>query len=536
MDMRVTKKPTVPHLGVHSRRSLALLASIIGRKRNVKVVFGDGWDASTDGETMYLPRLSHNASADDAVLLEGLMDHESMHCRFTNFAHLKSAAVKRVFKQHPMIFPLFNTFEDVWGEREQSKVYPGCFRNIKRSVEVMIAKKLYGGPDGPAPVELALRNFVLQALLGRLYDNVQLQQFGAMYRVILEGHIGPAFTERIWNKALEVDLVISTEMAVQLAVSIFEMIKDELASEEQSNEKNPKREDSLRTLVTNAPEDLDIASLLAAALSATGGVVPNGASQKTPGAVYMEVRDELTLLSDDLTADVRQIAVRLGSRLEVLLEGRVHSNSSYIARGRRLAPRRVPRIALGERNLFRHIDEEDGLNTYVHILLDLSGSMYHTSHRPEPHVVAKSAVLALGDVLDRFSIPFGVSLFGSSFTHVKLESDRWQKVRPFIHVDTLGGTRTVSALSKVLEVACVQPESRRLVLLLTDGESDDGNQLLVPVANELTAAGIEFSAVQIGYQGTDLEEQLSQAGYSTERAKLIEDVPQAIFNAIRNAV
>ena len=75
-----------------------------------------------------------------------------------------------------------------------------------------------------------------------------------------------------------------------------------------------------------------------------------------------------------------------------------------------------------------------------------------------------------------------------------------------------------------------------MVLLLTDGDTEGGNAMLVPVVNELTAAGIEFSAVQIGSAEVDLENQLSQAGYTTERAMLIEDVPQAMFNAIRNAI
>lgn len=535
MDMRVKLK-TGPVLGRHSRRSLALLASIIGRKHNVQVVFRNGWGASTDGKTIYLPLLSHDATEDDAELLVGLMDHEAMHCRFTDFEVHKQPWAKKAFAEHPMVFPLHNTFEDVWGEREQAKVYPGCFRNIKRSVEVMIDKSLYGGPSGKVPVELALRNFILQALLGRLYDMPILVQFGAAYRAILEKHVGAVLVERIWDKALEVDQVVSTDQSVKLAISMFELIKDELENEEASAKPKPKRVKALRDLVTNAPEDVDIAGLLADALKSSGGIVQLGSNSPVPLDVTVKPRDSLTRLVSELNEHVRPIAVKLGSKLEVLLESRVQSNSSYGARGRRLAARRVPRIALGERNLFRHLEDEEGLDTYVHILLDLSFSMYNPSTQPEPQVVAKAAVLSMGDVMDKFAIPFGVSIYGCDYTDVKLAGDGWRKVRPYVDVGSMGGTRSVDALSRVIPLAASQSQNRRLVLLVTDGNTDGGNSLMVPVLNELTAAGLEFAAVQIGRAGNDLEAKLTEAGYATERAEGLDDVPQAIFNAIRNAV
>ena len=110
-------------------RSLALLARMIGQKSGVEVVFDPrAQTASTDSKKVTLPVVRNIGSEDEAMLIVGLVDHESAHCRHTNFEMIPANQVEMI---------IWNTIEDVWIEREQAKAYPGCFRNIVGSMEVM---------------------------------------------------------------------------------------------------------------------------------------------------------------------------------------------------------------------------------------------------------------------------------------------------------------------------------------------------------------------------------------------------------------
>lgn len=525
----------------HARaRSLAVLASIIGRKHGVSVVFRNGVSASTDGKTIFLPELSANASEEDAVLVEGLLDHEAGHCRFTDFEFVRSQDVQTKVRSHPLIFPTWNTFEDVWMEREQSKVYPGCFRNIKKSVEVMIDRGLYsGGVDANTTAADGMRGFLLHALLGRLYDDQRLQDFGRSHRERLVSTIGEKLTEEIWQKALEVDQIKSTQACFALALEIFEMIKGELEREQAKKRKSKQKVDALEQLMNLKPKDGDIADMIQEALNTSGATDSNPDIPQLVPVVCSSAGAANLLAEPDLVTLAKPIAAKLGSRLEVLLETRTQEETSYKRSGRKLASGRVVGLAFGNLTAFVTREEGDGLDTAVTILGDFSSSMYPTVEADDlpksPHVVAKTSMLAVGDVMDRFDVPFSIMGYGSNVLEIKSFEEPWRKAKQLLNQDELGGTSTAEALYKVAERMALRKENRRLVLLLTDGESRD-NQLVVPAMNEMANLGIEFACVFIGHAGGRLQSMMASEGYPVQRASSIDALPQVMFDAIRNAM
>lgn len=514
-------------------RALTVLARIIGKKRGVNIVFRPGHGASTDGKTIFLPALSDVATENDAILLEGLLDHEAMHCRFTDFDYMAHPDRQAAYKKHPLMFPIHNILEDVWGEREQAKIYPGCFQNIKKAVEVMIEMRLTSGRgEVGKTVGDALRGFILYALLGRLYGNPTLVGYGEDHKAFLVSEIGQKLTDEIWALSVQVDQVKKTEQAFELAQTIFALIE---ASLEALPEKSKRKNAILDLLQVKPSGEGDIDTMLEEALKLSGGIAQDQSNYPDP-LVVASMDDLVVLGSSDLAALSRPTAITLGNKLEVLLETKITTDSSHGKTGRKMSSRRVSGISVGRTSVFRREDEVDGVDTALEVVIDLSGSMYPkwVAQNEDPHVVAKTATYAIGDVLDRHDVPFAITAFGSFIAEVKTYDQKWRTQKSKLDLDNLGGTATAAVLQHSAESLSLRSERRRMVVLVTDGNADD-NTTVIPVMNELTAIGVEFTSIFIGDKGQFLESTMKEAGYPVTRAVNVADLPLALFSAIKTA-
>ena len=513
-------------------RALTVLARIIGKKRGINIVFSGGVEASTDGQTIYLPAMSDVATESDAALLEGLLDHEAMHCRFTDFAYMRKSQTQAIYKKHPLMFPICNILEDVWGEREQSKVYPGCFQNIKKSVDIMINLGLYGGRVGMANTAAdAFRGFILHALLGRLYDNPQMVAFGEEHKANLISKVGQQLTDEIWALAVQVDQVKSTQHAVELAQRIFALIEAHLVKLPEKSE----RRKLLLDMLQATPAGGDIATMLQEALELSGGIALDQSRDPEPVTVS-EIQDRDLVQSADFAALSRPTAVTLGSKLEMLLETKVEVDSSHGKSGRKVSSRRLSGICVGRTSVFRKEEEVDGIDTAVELVIDLSSSMFRKRGTTTelPHVIAKTAIYAVADVMDRHEIPFAITAYGGSIVEVKSFEQKWRQRKAYLDLDAMGGTATSEVLQHSAECLSLRQEHKRMVVLVTDGDARN-NLTVIPVMNELTAIGVEFTSIFIGDRGVPLQAQMVDAGYPVTRVVDVQDLPLALFTAIKTA-
>ena len=513
-------------------RALTVLARIIGKKRGVNIVFRPGHGASTDGKTIYLPALSDVATENDAILLEGLLAHEAMHCRFTDFDYMALPELQETFKRHPLMFPICNILEDVWGEREQAKVYPGCFQNIKKSVDVMINLGLYGGRASLKNTAAdALRGFILHELLGRLYENQKLKQFADAHKANLVLLVGQKLTDDIWALSMQVDLVKSTQEAIELAKKIFVLIEDHLQSEPEESELRI----ILQEMLQATPEGGDIATMLEEALQLNGGIKIDQTRGPAPLRVS-EIGMDDVIASADIAAFARPTAITIGTKLERLLETKIDADIGYGKRGRKLSSRKLSGIGVGRTTIFRKEEEADGIDTAIEVVIDLSSSMFPSwvSEQGHPHVVAKTASYAVGDILDRHEVPFAITAYGGSIAVVKSFEQSWRKRKCFLDVGRLGSTRTTEVLQHSAENISLRTERKKMVILITDGDARD-NTTVIPVMNELTALNVQFTSIFIGDGGLELELSMSTAGYPVVRVHEVADLPIALFTAIKTA-
>ncbi|MBR4741314.1 MAG: VWA domain-containing protein, partial [Desulfovibrio sp.] len=121
--------------------------------------------------------------------------------------------------------------------------------------------------------------------------------------------------------------------------------------------------------------------------------------------------------------------------------------------------------------LFRKVEEKGGLNTAVHILMDVSGSM-----RGQSIIMARQACFALAKGMAGIK---GLNVAVTAFPALESEDSVYPVMQhgaravPYPNVDTYGSTPLAAALWWVVQAMLPLKENRKLILLLTDGQPDN---------------------------------------------------------------
>ncbi len=167
--------------------------------------------------------------------------------------------------------------------------------------------------------------------------------------------------------------------------------------------------------------------------------------------------------------------------------------------GKRLNNRALSRVALGNSRVFRTRHEAEGLSTAVSILCDKSGSMrVQLDDKVSRFDASVGLMFGLADLLDEFDVPFELSSFSDVFQTFKTFAEDWSRVRRRNEVPALeGGTYTGSSMQQALGSLVLQPQDRRLMIIITDGDAGD-LEVLMSCYAEAQEMGIEIATVIVG--------------------------------------
>jgi cobaltochelatase CobT len=132
------------------------IGRILATQYNIEVIF-EGSGAYTDGKKIVLPyieEMSDEMRAD----INGFLDHEVAHCKFTDFPQIKKV-ISRFHKE------LLNATEDARIEREMVAEFPGVALNLDPLNEKLRGKLMEKWTSLPWPIRLILG--VRDAMEGR---------------------------------------------------------------------------------------------------------------------------------------------------------------------------------------------------------------------------------------------------------------------------------------------------------------------------------------------------------------------------------
>ncbi|MBD5416533.1 MAG: VWA domain-containing protein [Desulfovibrio sp.] len=522
--------------------ALPLVADALGRKYGVKVLIG-GSTAFTDGKNIHLPSLPLDADETVIHLARGYLDHEAAHLRITDFAALADAQLTSVEKH------VWNILEDFMVEKALADLYPGCRENFAwlirhlflteadaheqdmtspatdifswlllslrslvvpelRQEQERLAKGIeYAYPSLLEELEPVVRNVPTSCTstltcievarkIGRLLNDYASRQTGANSKEPNEAGMGhPSGTAASANSGSEVRVPPSSEDGDS-------ELSGETAQDNCSEATGQKTEHagaSLQDVLAGAGlPTQDIGSLAGRMLE---GVNQSESTGQLTVAMPMPFTGDA--LTEKEVKDIRAATAALRTRLTALFQAEVHVRN-HIGRTGRIDRRRVARIAAGETKIFGKRGKKHGISTAVHILLDVSGSMQSQNKI----TLACHASFALAHTLQQVS---GIGVAVTSFPNgTRPEEERivraWSTVAPvLVHkrrlhtrfkIQSNGTTPMAEAVWWAMQQLCALKESRKVLLILSDGEPDSVEEAKVAL-HACLAQGIEVYGIGI---------------------------------------
>ena len=484
---------------------LPLLASILGDRYGVQVRIG-GKEACTNGKVIHLPSLPMDCEPELLALARSFVDHESGHIRHTDFSVLKAENLD------PVTFNLFNCLEDWRVEKKLSGIFPGCRKNLNWLIRRFFVEQAQprAGDDSPA---LAVLDYVL--LTVRAWDVNDVTPARQNAANIIEQNF-PSLKEALDAILVKVyihcpDTAAAVAYARQIALCIRQWEPPQPTPTTKCKDKNGQGDMAQLT-----KEDTDSASKID---QQTETVQPLRALSDLPlkALFHAEAQDlpqqlgeimaielansSVESASDALTVAVEgtrqaaplsaeqkqqalQASIALSTRLQGFLQAHTQRRCSIGRRGT-LHANSLHRLQVGNARVFQKESMQLGLNTAVHILLDVSGSMAGA-----PMSLANRACFAVATALSHIrDVNPAVTAFpavtetNSVFPIMR----HGQAVPDIFDLRASGGTPLAGAVWWVLQTMLHLKERRKIILVITDGMPD--NQLAannaIGVAQEL---------------------------------------------------
>jgi len=441
--------------------------AVFGRNSDVSVVFeADGHKnttAYTDGKEIVLPSLPDELefTHEETMTMRGLLDHEAGHVRHTDFTVVEKFAKT----QSRTAFNISNCLEDVRLEGLVMKEYPGSQKNfsvMRESVGKHELEFTQANPDIFTTINPeAIMSSILRAgtldYAGEsnkaMYDAMP-ERFKAWGHKFADEARACKNTEEVLNLALAIEKLIEESEQNKKPEPMpeeggkadagkgldgdpqkFEFDKDgditggkpEKSEEEMQGE--PSLADMLSDIVKGVKKDLE-----EKIDGFTKEVHAKGKNYRVLSTRYDEV---YTRTSKNNRKDRRHIKLKTSTaqdyeKVKLQLGGLVNTMKAKLRRalmakesrdwdfGRefgKLDTKRLVAGSLGSQTVYKQRKDRMELDTAVHFLIDLSGSMGRGKSS-----VARDATVAFAECLEGTQIRYQISGFDNEFHHE--EKDR----------------------------------------------------------------------------------------------------------------
>ena len=187
-------------------------------------------------------------------------------------------------------------------------------------------------------------------------------------------------------------------------------------------------------------------------------------------SVAIEGFRQVLPLSEEHRNNAFRASSALRTRLQGLLQAQIRQGC-HIGRKGTLHTRSLYKLHVGNSRVFQFLSEQTGLNTAVHVLLDVSGSMAGA-----PITLAKQACYAIAKALAGIKgVNPAVTAFPATTAPNSVVSlvRHGQAVSESFEIGASGGTPLAAALWWTMQTMLPLKENRKIILIITDGTSDN---------------------------------------------------------------
>lgn len=505
-------------------RYLKQISSMIAGRHNVKVNIVEKikYNAVAVNDEIFI-RNGDFTDPEYLKLVEGLIDHEAGHLKFSDFTYLK----KQQFK--PLELALFNAIEDIRMERLVKDTYPGSINNLQGMCEVLVKR---GGADYHSqPFMIKFQGYVMMYCRLHFNHDKCMKKPLCLTRESLIEATDSEFIKSL-NRILDaVDAVVTCadinpiiEQVIRLLESQKKKGESNDRNRNQKNSKGQANHDEGRQTSSVSSQDKSDGALPQVGdetheESSGKGIPP---SQKAPLSIPEQIEKGLSAntpyhdsdLHDKARRTMEKMATqaaqsgcvdcfltdrhyvtnpslcdsyfdalksqRLKSKLAPVVKKAFYSMlpkpGEYKKRGSQLAPERFSHAIAGRAAVFKDAPIHKQPVAHIHIAVDCSQSMQGAGEANEsPMLAANTAVFALANTLYQLpKINVQVDYF-SSYKKVRFYRACEFKKRPQaakFTVKPFGSTPTSEALREGIEQligSSAQMESKYLILVV-DGD------------------------------------------------------------------
>ncbi|BDQ36821.1 hypothetical protein SYK_11810 [Pseudodesulfovibrio nedwellii] len=520
-------------------KSLPMVASVLGRKYGVKVIIG-GKGAYTDGNTIHLPALPLDCDETLIGLARGYIDHEAAHIRETRFDWLRLANLT------PLEMHVWNAFEDWRVEHKLARLFPGCRQNFNWLIQHLFSNDAEQNSD-PA---MAILNWLLLSV--RAWDVSSLNSQRDEVGKLVEAHY-PGLIDQLNHVLHKVHAYCdSTQDCILYAREVVSILKEQTAVLPPENGGSRSEKAAKKGAPGGHPSDAvftDSGQQLQKLIDADetdlptdlGKVLADNLRKETPKDIgeVLRVAQLGTKATKPIPSEDAAIARKASTALRTQLQGLLQSSvltRSKVGRHGRLDSRQLHRLSVADARVFKRAGQQVGINTAVHILLDCSGSMRRRIKLTTQvcHAVATALNAIDGINVGVTAFPAGTSVDGGNENNngptVCSLLGHGERVHSNFAISATGCTPLGESLWWTLQQVVPLSESRKIVLILTDGDPDSFNVAFNAI-EEGKRFGVEIYGLGI------MSEAITKL--LPNHSRTINDLPElapAMFEMLRSAL
>lgn len=567
------------------KNALPLIAGALAGKQGVKVLQGD-WAKTDCIGTIWLPVLPDN-DPNARIKALGFVGHETAHISFTDVEVTKKY---RQQKNPDTFFGMMNLLEDIRIEKLQKTRFPGVSDNLENLVKILVDEKVFNAPKEDSPPVSIMQNWMLCKLRHDLLNQHAMQPLLDECDVVFEKMLSKNMRIRLEALAYDVENAKSTLDVFNITASIMKMIEEEAKKEEEKEQEEAQQQqqeqsqqaDSNQPADSTSPQDggdtsdsSDAGNQDADGDDDAGQEANSSAgsaqdkqkmSDVLKGILGAAKSDQYEDIGDVLANQINDIKTKANSSRGVSDEGgslRVFNASKQATKGRngeydfkarravnalklklhtmlqaqtmtsyqrsdvgaRFSKRHLHEIKVGGK-VFEKRTEGIDIDLAVSVLIDISVSMASDN---KLEIAALSGYATAEAFASVHGVVSSVAIFPTANGVDYISSFGVKPVmnaENFAKLSTQGSTPLSDALSRVSIDLLQQPQARKIVLVITDGEPNHNDQSSV-VIKAAENAGIEVMGVGIG---VDLDH-LFNIWCSINS---VDDLPKSMFGILQN--
>lgn len=451
--------------------SLAMVAGALSRKYGVRVR-SSGDDAFTvpDKNGGYVINIPAVAVDDPEYvgMIRGFIDHETAHCRFTDWDVWKKCTDLGDFYK-----AVGNIFEDGFIERRISGSFIGCKHNLERLATLMFDTKFEKAEPADSPEHTLARiaRYILYVVRGESNGNIakHIPQRREELEEVLPGLA--AELDPLLAEAADID---STSDTLDLTRRVKQLLQKYMQDypQEQGQGQGDGVADALNGGDTDTSEyGTDVSQQVQDAINDNSDwkQAMRDATEGDHGlqACDADAPGQWNDLSEEHAGEALRAAAALDAQLNALLQHKTLNREGYARRGR-LDKHRLYRLAVNDPRIFTRRVERVKTNTEVVVLTDASGSMYGDKAK-----TTSMAMYALAAALRKLKgVRSAVYAFGGHKFVKVLGFDR-MLTRIGMSMDPDGGTPAGYGLHNALQQFTPDDSVRKICIVMTDGAIDE---------------------------------------------------------------